>query len=183
MNSGFMARAAGDGHALLLPAGELVGVGMRPRGPAHHLQELQALVVGLPPRSSLQSHRPEHNVLDDHQVREEVEGLEDHPHLCAQLVDIGPPVEQATPSTTIWPAVGASSRLMQRSSVLLPVPDGPMTEITSPLHYLGFTSLRTSGQPKRLARCCTLITAPPPLHNDVFRPFGSTGSLPVSRRS
>ena len=46
------------------------------------------------------------------------------------------------PSTRISPAVEVSSRLMQRSRVLLPVPEGPMTEITSPRNMSVFTSWR-----------------------------------------
>ena len=36
------------------------------------------------------------------------------------------------PSTTISPPVGSVSRLMQRSSVDLPAPDGPSTTTNSP---------------------------------------------------
>ena len=37
-----------------------------------------------------------------------------------------------TPSTTTFPEAVVSSRLMQRISVLLPEPDGPLTATTSP---------------------------------------------------
>ena len=36
------------------------------------------------------------------------------------------------PSNTIWPLVGVSSRLTQRSIVDLPEPEGPSTTTTSP---------------------------------------------------
>lgn len=39
----------------------------------------------------------------------------------------------SSPSTKIWPDVGFSKRLMQRMSVDFPVPDGPITDTTSPL--------------------------------------------------
>ena len=38
---------------------------------------------------------------------------------------------RSTPSSVIAPAVGSSSRLQQRSSVLLPEPDGPMMKTSS----------------------------------------------------
>ena len=38
-----------------------------------------------------------------------------------------------SPATSMDPAWGRSSRLMQRSSVLLPEPDDPITLITSPV--------------------------------------------------
>ena len=44
------------------------------------------------------------------------------------------------PSTVISPTVGSSRRLRQRSRVLLPVPEGPMMEITSPRQIWVFTS-------------------------------------------
>jgi hypothetical protein len=37
----------------------------------------------------------------------------------------------STPSKRIEPPVGSSSRFRQRSSVLLPEPDGPMTKTSS----------------------------------------------------
>ena len=37
-----------------------------------------------------------------------------------------------SPSMRMWPPVGCSSRLTQRSSVDLPEPDGPITHTTSP---------------------------------------------------
>ena len=46
----------------------------------------------------------------------------------------------STPSKRIFPLVGRSSMLMQRISVDLPAPDGPMIEITSPSLITAFTS-------------------------------------------
>ena len=64
-------------------------------------------------------------------MREEVELLEHHPDLAPQL-DRAPalaspraPGPYSTPSTRTEPALGSSSRLIVRSSVDLPEPDGP----------------------------------------------------------
>ena len=43
----------------------------------------------------------------------------------------------------IGPEVGVSSRFRQRRKVLLPPPDGPMMETTSPLEMCSLTPLRT----------------------------------------
>src|SRR4051812_7341073 len=48
---------------------------------------------------------------------------------------------------------------MQRSSVLLPEPDGPMMQTTSDAATVQFTSRSTSNEPKRLLSASTRITA------------------------
>ena len=53
-----------------------------------------------------------------------------------------PGAQTSVPSTMIWPEVGVSRRLMQRSRVDLPVPEGPMMLITSPASMSAFTPLR-----------------------------------------
>ena len=45
------------------------------------------------------------------------------------------------PRTVILPSVGVSSRLRQRRSVDLPVPEGPIMVITSPLDMEALTSV------------------------------------------
>ena len=54
------------------------------------------------------------------------------------------------PSTSISPESTASSRLMQRSSVLLPDPDGPITTTTCPRSTRMETSLSTRSGPNDL---------------------------------
>ena len=56
-------------------------------------------------------------------------------------------------SMRMWPAVGVSSRLMQRSIVDLPEPDGPSTTTISPFHTSRFTSRRTGVSVNVLFRC------------------------------
>src|ERR1019366_4629321 len=57
-----------------------------------------------------------------------------------------------SPATVTTPSSGVSSRLMQRSSVLLPEPEEPRMEITSPSRASSETPLSTSSEPKRLCR-------------------------------
>src|SRR3984893_7571042 len=57
-----------------------------------------------------------------------------------------------SPSMAIVPLSYSSSRLMQRSSVVLPEPLGPITTTTSPGVTASDTSRNTSTAPKRLCR-------------------------------
>ncbi len=78
----------GDGHPLLLAAGELGGVALGLVGKTDLEQQ------GLGPLLCLLAREPSHllggqrDVVQHRQVREEVEGLEHHAHLFPQLVDI-----------------------------------------------------------------------------------------------
>ena len=56
-------------------------------------------------------------------------------------------VRTSSPSTKMRPEFGCSRKLMQRSIVLLPEPDEPMTLITSPALAFSDTPLRTSLSP------------------------------------
>ena len=53
----------------------------------------------------------------------------------------------SSPCTMIRPAFGISSRFRQRRKVLLPDPEDPSNEITSPFRAFGDTPLRTSKLP------------------------------------
>src|SRR5665647_946077 len=69
-----------------------------------------------------------------------------------------------TPSRNTSPFVGSSKRLRQRRNVLLPEPEGPITQTTSPFSTEALTPLSTSSSPKYLCRSITLITSlQPPL--------------------
>ena len=63
----------------------------------------------------------------------------------------------STPSMKILPEVGSSSRLMQRSSVDLPEPDGPITQTTWPSSTSKSMPLSTWASPKYLCRLLTSI--------------------------
>src|SRR5258708_33018869 len=52
------------------------------------------------------------------------------------------------------PAVGSSRKAMQRSSVLLPDPEGPVTQTTSPAGLSRSMPCSTSVSPKRLETVC-----------------------------
>ena len=58
-------------------------------------------------------------------MREQVEMLEHHAHLAADLLDLFHVAAEFLTSTTIRPRWNSSSRLMQRMAVDLPEPDGP----------------------------------------------------------
>ena len=64
-------------------------------------------------------------------MREQVELLEDHAGLPADLLMLRMSCVSSTPSTTMRPASCSSSRLMQRIIVDFPDPDGPITTTTS----------------------------------------------------
>ena len=57
--------------------------------------------------------------------------------------------------TLAIPEEGVSRRLMHRSRVLLPEPEAPMTEVTSPFFTVKSISLSTSWVPKLLDRWFT----------------------------
>src|SRR5207244_9656176 len=59
---------------------------------------------------------------------------------------------RSTPSTRTVPESGISSRLQQRSSVLLPEPDGPMMNTVSPARTERSIPFRISLAPKLLRR-------------------------------
>ena len=79
---------AHDGHTLLLAAGELDGIGVGTVLEADAAQQLQGLFRGHFARHTEHLFRCQGHVLQDRPVREEVEMLEDHAHLLAQLVDV-----------------------------------------------------------------------------------------------
>ena len=61
-----------------------------------------------------------------------------------------------SPWTATFPEFGISSRLIQRRSVLLPEPDAPSIEITSPVCATSDTPRSTSTSPKRLCKSSTI---------------------------
>ena len=75
-----------DGDALLLPAGELAGVGIGLALEAHLLQEGRAALEDLVLLASVQERRLS-EVFHDRVVREEVEALEHEPEARAELVE------------------------------------------------------------------------------------------------
>jgi len=60
-----------------------------------------------------------------------------------------------SPPTSTTPALGASSSAMQRSSVLLPEPEGPIRHVTWPWGTSRSMPRSTSASPKRLTRALT----------------------------
>ena len=132
---GLVGEGAGERDALRLAAGELVdrlvAEGVRQADAAQQAAGLLVRRAGAAPsagrrspaaRPSPAQPRPVQHVVHDGAV-EQRRGLEDHADAAPQLLhrQLGGrhAVEQHAP------AVGSMSRLMVRSSVLLPEPDGP----------------------------------------------------------
>ena len=77
--------------------------------------------------------RPDRDVAQHREVREQLEVLEHHPHAAAQLAHVGCALMyDRPPSNRTRPPSIRSSALAQRSSVDLPEPDGPIRHTTSP---------------------------------------------------
>jgi 23S rRNA A2030 N6-methylase RlmJ len=76
--------------------------------------------------------RAERAVLEDGEVREQVEVLEHHADLAADLVDLLEVVGQLDAVDDDRPCWCSSSRLMQRIMVDLPEPEGPQMTMRSP---------------------------------------------------
>ena len=79
---------AGDGDALLLPAGERRRIDVRLVGEADHREELAPARFRVRAAQELQLRRRERDVVHDRVVREQVEHLEHHADLLAELVDV-----------------------------------------------------------------------------------------------
>ena len=128
-----------DRDALLLPARELAREMGRPAQEAHLLERARRAFFGLVAAHALRRPERERDVAERRQVREEVELLEHHPDLPPELDRAAPrarpatrPGPYSTPKTRTDPALGSSSRLIVRSSVDLPDPDGPKMTTCSP---------------------------------------------------
>ena len=80
---------ARDRHPLLLPAGELAGKFRRLRREAHAVEELSSTVVCLVRAATEHLHLRERQVLDDREMREQLEVLEHHAHAGAKLGQVG----------------------------------------------------------------------------------------------
>ena len=69
-----------NGHALLLPAGELRGIGTGAVGKSHALQKRHGLLLRLGPGHFLDAYRRHRQVLQNRFMGKEVEMLEHHAH-------------------------------------------------------------------------------------------------------
>ena len=68
--------------------------------------------------------------------------------LCRSMSTFFPVI--STPSKNICPCSGVSSRFRHRRKVLLPPPEGPITDTTSPECMASDTPFRTCNLPKLL---------------------------------
>ena len=85
---------AGDGHALLLPAGELVGVLVHLVGKPHALQIGAPVALGLLARHLQHLDGRQRHVLQHGLVRVEVVALEHHGHVASQRTGVHLAVRQ-----------------------------------------------------------------------------------------
>ena len=99
----------------------------------------------------------EADVVERRLVREQVELLEDHRPRAGARSRAGRAAAPviSSPSSTIRPSSGGSSRLTQRSSVLLPEPLGPITQTTEPFGTTRSIPRSTWRSPKRLCTPCS----------------------------
>ena len=117
---------AGDPDALLLAAGELRGVGAGAVREPDEVEQLERAPAPLGPARARDLQR-QRDVLERGPRAQQVELLEDHPDLAGAWRAAAAPRIRVTssPAMRMLPAVGSSSRLTQRISVLLPVPRTP----------------------------------------------------------
>ena len=85
---GLHCQRADDGNTLLLPAGELAGIGVRAVGKPDTGQKLQRGLFCVLFRFMQQLHRRDGHVFENRHVREEIKMLEHHAHLLAVEVDV-----------------------------------------------------------------------------------------------
>ena len=79
---------AGNGDALLLPAGELLRVGVHVPAHADALEELLGARARRRRRDAEHPRRSFHDVAEDVEVRKELEILKDHAERAANLIDL-----------------------------------------------------------------------------------------------
>ena len=155
-------------------------------------EQLARARLGLRARQLADPPGREREVVDHRQVREEVELLEDDPDpLADRRRRRRPCAVISSPSKKIRPESSGSSRLTQRSSVLLPLPLGPMMTSTSPRgdlqvdpveHEVVAEALpdrlaRTTGSPSRGKLTPALVS--PEAARPSIRGSGGLGSPPA----
>ena len=136
---GIEAQRPRDRNALRLATRELRGIVRRPVEQADLVQATRCSGLGLGAAEALRRAKRARDVVERRQVRKEVELLEHHADVSAQLqrpstLQLSPPSPgpYSTPSTRTDPSLGSSSRLIVRSSVDFPEPDGPKMTTCSP---------------------------------------------------
>jgi hypothetical protein len=162
-----MASARGDGHALLLPAGQLVREAARLVGQPDLRQQPLRQRQRLGARHAQHMQRAGHHVVQRRQVAEQVEALEHHADAAALPADggVGQLVQRLALVAVAdqlaldedLAAVDGSRWLMQRSSVDLPAPDGPSSATTWPRGTSSVTSFSTASAPRCLVTCSMRI--------------------------
>ena len=124
---------AGDGDTLLLTARKLTRIAVRLLRQSDFGQQAASALLHLSPILLQNMDRRHHHVLQSGLVRKQVVLLEHDPDLAAQrqLVELG--IVDLLPLNRDRASSIGARPLMQRSSVDLPDPDGPMMQTVSPL--------------------------------------------------
>ena len=107
---GIHRQATGDGHALLLAAGQLVGESIFPGGQPDQGEQAAGPRFRLPARFPQELHRADRQIVQHGHVFEEVEILEDHSHFPPQGVGIVPRIEDVP---SVHPDMAAGRTLQQ----------------------------------------------------------------------
>ena len=123
---GLHGERSGDGGALLLAAGHLLGIGVRLVLEPDPAQHREGEVARLPLGDLL--HRPgrQGDVLGDRQMGKQIVALEDDADVEAQLPQIDLGIADPVIADDDLAAVDPLERSMQRNAVLLPEPLRPM---------------------------------------------------------
>ncbi len=130
---GFHCQSAGDGDALLLAAGEVGGVAGGLVGEADLVQQGHGAGLGVAAGQAQHCDGAAHDVGQRSAVGEQLEALEHHAHALAHRAHATRSrAGRGMPSRRISPPSSDSNPLVQRSSVDLPEPEGPIRQITSP---------------------------------------------------
>ena len=146
---GVHAQRAGDGDALLLTTGQLGYGGVGKICQANGLQMVHGGLLGLLLGSFFQRDRRQGAVVQHVHVVEQVESLEHHANVLAQLIHVHMVGGEVGP---LEPHVAGVRRFKQIDAAQkgsnLPEPDAPMMVTTSPGIISRFTSRKTSRSPK-----------------------------------
>ena len=86
---GLHTQGADDGDALLLSAGKLLGIGIRPVAQAHRVQQAAGRGLGLLLGDALGVHGGQGQVFQHGHIGEQVEVLEHHAHFLPVAVQVG----------------------------------------------------------------------------------------------
>ena len=128
-------QGAGDGHTLLLAAGELVGLVPELAAQAHPLQRCDGAVARRCAAAHAGVDEGDFHVFQQGQLGQQIVLLEDEAQLLVpdgRQLHGGSSCRRRWPSRQYWPSVGTSRQPMMFMQVDLPEPDWPTMATNSP---------------------------------------------------